>query len=331
MADTALLLDSTTVMPEGLVERHGVTVIPVPIHAGGKEYRDGVNITPEQFMSLLETSRERPSTAVPGLGEFISYYERLLQYHKNLVYPVPSLRLSGLFDAAIQAAEQVQNATVLAIDPPEDWQKDLYAVRSNDPGLRDQLAGISQLEPPIVAVMDTGYASGASGLVAMAGLLAINEGKALDGVIQRMITAKKGTNIYLVLATLEYLVDRVGQLRAFLGTLLRIRPILTFKDGWLVDAARIRSMRQAKRRMIELVNERTGDKPIHAFVLHSLAPEEATALLEQVQRELNVRDSWAGGIGASVSRYTGRGGLGIAFTEVSSTNSLEGVWGTKDG
>ncbi len=316
MPDTALLIDSTTVLPEGYVEQHGVTVIPVPIYFGGREYRDGVDITEEQFLSLLETLAERPSTAVPGLGEFMSYYERLLQEHENVVYLVPSLRLSGLFDAAIQAAEQVPGASIVAVDPPEDWQKEVCAVRSSDPRLGDQLAAIRGLTPPVISVVNTGFASGASGLVALAALTAMDEGRALDRVVESMVTAKINSNIFLILATLDYVVDRVGQLRAFLGGLLRIRPILTFQDGYLQDVARVRSMSQAKRRMIEMLQQRVGDRAVDIFVLHSLAPDEAADLLEQGKRELNVRCSWVSGIGASISRYTGRGGLGIAFSEL---------------
>lgn len=316
MTDIALFIDSTTIMPEYMMREHDVTVMPVPIYARGREYRDGVDITAEEFVSLLETSTERPSTAVPGLGEFQSYYEQLLDQHQAILYPVPSLRLTGLYDAAIQAAEQIQGTSIIAVDPPGDWEKTAYAVRSDDPGLEDRLQALASLPPPIVAVMNTGYASGASGLVAMAALGAMDKGNPLEEIIRSMITAKRNTNIYFILNTLEYIVDRVGQLGAFLGTLLRIKPILTFKDGILEDAARVRGKTQAKRRMIELLKRRADGRPVDVYVLHSLAPDEATDLLEQARSAVNVRHAWVDDIGASVSRYTGRGGLGVAFTIV---------------
>jgi len=314
--DVALFIDSTTILPTHLMREHAVTVMPVPIYAGGREYRDGVDITAEEFVSLLESSTERPSTAVPGLGEFQSYYERLLDQHQAILYPVPSHRLTGLYDAAIQAAEQMQGVTIVAVDPPEHWEKAVFAVRSDEPGLEDRLQSLSSLPPPIVAVMNTGYASGASGLVAMAALGAMDKGQPLEESIRRMIMAKRNTNIYFILNTLEYIVDRVGQLGAFLGTLLRIKPILTFKDGLLEDAARVRGKTQAKRRMIELLRRKAGERPVDLYVLHSLAPDEATDLLEQAGNAVTVRYAWVDDIGASVSRYTGRGGLGIAFTVV---------------
>jgi DegV family protein with EDD domain len=117
MAETGILLDSTTVLPPGYVDQPDVTVLPVPIYAGGREYRDGINLTEEQFLQLLETLPERPTTAVPGVGEFVSWYERVLQTHRHVIYPVPSRRLSGLFNAAVQAAREVPGARIVVIDP----------------------------------------------------------------------------------------------------------------------------------------------------------------------------------------------------------------------
>ena len=97
MADVGLLLDSTTTLPSGLGAEHGITMIPVPIYAGGREYRDGIDIDEEGFLRLLEGSKDRPSTAVPGPGEFVSWYRQVLRDHLCVVYPIASRRLSGLF------------------------------------------------------------------------------------------------------------------------------------------------------------------------------------------------------------------------------------------
>jgi fatty acid-binding protein DegV len=265
---------------------------------------------------MLETLKQRPSTAVPGLGELASYYERLLQRHENVVYPIPSYRLSGLLNAAVQAAKQVEDAKIVVIDPPEEWEEGLYAVRSKDPRIEDQLMKISGLSAPVIAVMNTDFASGAAGLIAMAAVNAIREGKHIDEIVRRMIDAKRRTGIFLILNTLEYVVDRVGEMQAFLGTLLRIKPVLTLRHGYLESVARVRGERKAMRRMIELVKQKVGDGRIDAYVLHTLAPAKAEDFLQQIESELNVRNSWIDDAGASISRFIGRGGLGIAFLEV---------------
>jgi fatty acid-binding protein DegV len=315
LSDTTLLIDSTTVMPKEFIEEYDVTVIPVPIQADGKEYRDGVDITPEEFYSILETSKGRPSTAVPGIGEFLSFYDDLLARHSKIVYPTPSSRLTGVFNAAVQSARQVEGAQVVVIDPHEEEfrEEGLHVVRPSDPRLEDRLAEIGKLPDRVIAVMNTDFASGAAGLIAIEALEAIHKGRSIGEVVGKMIVAKRNTGLYLILNTLEYVVDRVGELRAFLGALLRIKPILTLRDGYLEGVATVRGERKARRKMIELVRERVGGERVDVYVLHSLVREKAEDFLAQIKGELNVRSSYIDDIGSSVGRYIGRGGLAIVY------------------
>lgn len=313
MAETAILLDSTTVLPPGYIDKPDVAVIPVPIYAGGKEYRDGINLSEEQFIDLLETLPQRPSTAVPGVGEFASWYERMLQTHRHVAYPIASRHLSGLFNAAVQAAKSVPAAHVVVIDPAEGDDEGVLVVRS-DPDLDEQLARVGQLPAPTIVVMNTDFVAGGIALLAMQALDAIEQGAGLEQVLRGLIVAKRGMGLYFILSKLDYVVDRVGQLQAFLGTLLRINPVLAVQNGLIQDVAKVRGEAKAKRRMVELVQERVGERAIDAVVMHSLAPDEAQALLAQLKSQVRVRNAWIGGIGATVSRFTGRGGLGIAFT-----------------
>lgn len=315
MAETALLIDSTTTIPQDLIKEYGVTVIPVPIHVAGKEYRDGVDLTPDEFCDLLEASKDRPSTAVPGLGEFVAFYQQLLQTHKHIIYPAPSPRLTGIFNAAVQAARQIEDVRVVAIDPPEEWEGEWYTLRSDNPQLRECLAEISKWTAPVIAVLNTSYVSGAAGLVGMQGFDAIHQGLGLDEALYRMVSAKPRAGIYFILTTLDYVVDRVGHLRAFLGTLLKIKPVLTLRNGMVEDEIKVRGEGKAKKALVELLKQRVGDREVDLFMLHSLAQAEAEELLAQAKSELRVRNAWLGGIGCAITRYTGRGGLGIAFIE----------------
>ncbi len=313
MESSGFMFDSTTVIPEEW-KRADVAVMPVSIYAAGREYSEGVDITPEEFIAFLETLKERPSTGVPGLGRFISWYERLLHDHGQVVYTIPSHKLTGLFDAAVQAAQQVAGATVVAVDPPEDAGSGLYVVRSNEEGLAERLAGMRELRRPLIVLANSGFASGGTGLVGVAGMRCAAAGGASDEVAGAMVAAKGKSNIYLILNTLEYIVDRVGQLRALLGRLLHVKPILRFKDGTLEEAGKARGKLHGKQRMLELLRQEVGERLVDVYVLHCLAEDEAQALAEQVKAMLNVRDCWVDNIGSTVSRYTGRGGLGIAFT-----------------
>jgi len=314
MAEIGILLDSTTVLPPGYVDKRGVTIIPVPIYAGGQEYRDGITLTEEQFIHLLETLPQRPSTAVPGVGEFVSWYERVLQNHRHVVYPIASRHLSGLFNAAVQAAKSVPGVQVVVIDPAEGSDEEVLVLRSADPHLEEQLAQVGQLPAPTIVVMNTDFVAGGIALLAIHALEAIERGAGLEQVLQGMIAAKRAMGLYFILNKLDYVVDRVGYLQVFFGTLLHINPVLAVQDGLVQDAAKTRGEAKARRRMVELVKARAGERAIDAIVLHALAPQEAQSLLAQLQSQVHVRNAWVSGIGCTVSRFTGRGGLGIAFT-----------------
>lgn len=316
MSETGILLDSTTVLPPGYVDRPDVTVLPVPIYAGGKEYRDGINLTEEEFIHLLETLPQRPSTAVPGLGEFASWYERMLQNHRHVIYPIASRHLSGLFNAAVQAAKSVPGVQVVVIDPAEGDDEGVLVLRSGDPGLEEKLLQFGQSATPTIAVMNTDFVSGGIALMTIGALEAIANGAGLHELLRGLVAAKRATGLYFILPKLDYVVDRVGHLQAFFGTLLHIRPVLAVQNGGIQDAAKARGEAKARRRMLELVKARAGERAIDAMVLHSLVPEEAQELLAQLQAEVLVRRAWVGPIGCTVSRFTGRGGLGIAFVVV---------------
>jgi DegV family protein with EDD domain len=178
-----------------------------------------------------------------------------------------------------------------------------------------QLQHIAHLPAPVIVVMNTDLVSGGVGLITMRGIEGIEDGAPLDQVLRAMIETKRSTQLYFILNTLDYVVDRVGHLQAFLGGMLKIRPVMAIRNGLVEDVAKVRGQAKSRMRMLELVKEQAGDRPIDVIVLHSLAPDEARELQSQVLASLNVHKSWITGIGCTVSRFTGRGGLGIVFAE----------------
>jgi fatty acid-binding protein DegV len=320
MTHSGLLLDSTTTLPDGYVETHGITVIPVPIYASGREYRNGIDIDEEGFLRLLETSKDRPSTAVPGIGEFVSWYERVLGDHRNVIYPIASRRLSGLFNAAVQAGLSMDGASVVALDPEEGQQDGVVAMFSGAKDPEQQLARVAGLPPPVIVVLNSDSVSGGVGLIAIHGCDAIDRGSSLEGVLARMIACKSTLRLHFILSSLDYVVDRVGQLQVLLGTMLQIRPVMAINNGMVEDVAKARGRSRSKHQMLELTRRHTGDRLVDVVVLHSREPDEAQALLEETRACLNVHRSWVTGIGCTVSRYTGRGGLGIVVADAQASS-----------
>ena len=303
-------------LPAGYIEEHGITRIPVPIYAGGKEYRDGIDIDEEGFLRLLEGSKDRPSTAVPGLGEFVSWYQQVLNDHRNVIYPIASRHLSGLFNAAVQAALGVPGASVVAVDPAEGEVDGVVTVHSGAVDLDRQLASVAALPAPVIVVQNTDSVAGGVGLITMRGSDAIETGASLDAALGQMIDCKRNLRLLFVLSSLDYVVDRVGHLKAFFGTMLDIKPVMAVQSGLVQDVAKMHGRAKAKREMLELAARSMDGREVDVLVLHSLALDEAEELLGDVKARLNVHHSWITSIGCTVSRFTGRGGLGIAWAAV---------------
>ncbi len=314
MRRMALMIDSTTNLPAEFLTQEDVRVLHVPIYANGREYRDGVDITPEQFCALLESSAQRPSTAVPGIGEFAAFYEELLRSFDAIIFPTPSARLSGVLNAAALGAQQLKDVAIVIVDglAPIEGTIALHAA-SPDQGV---LAELEHERRPIIALVNSDLAAGGTGLVGLGAWRAICGGQGVGPVLAAAMRAKSRTGLYFILNTFDYVVDRVGEMKAFLGTLLNIKPVLSFRNGSLEDAARVRGERKAAQRMVQVVKERVRDRRIDAYILHAVVPERAADLAAQVRAQFNVRHLWIDVIGAAVSRYTGKGGLAIAFTEV---------------
>jgi len=172
------------------------------------------------------------------------------------------------------------------------------------------------LKGPTISVVDTGFVAAGIGVIAAQALPAMQGGRSLDQVLRTIIDAKARTGVCFILNSLDYIVDRIGKLQAFLGTLLHIVPVLAIRDGDIEDAAKVRSRAKARRVMIELLQRSVTGSPADVFVMHSLVPDEAAGLLEEVKEVVQIRHAYIGSVGCSISRYTGRGGLGLAFTRV---------------
>jgi DegV family protein with EDD domain len=205
---------------------------------------------------------------------------------------------------------------VVAIDPAEEAVDGVVCVHSGAVDLERRLAQVASLPAPVIVVQNSDSVAGGVGLIAMRGSEAIESGAPLDRVLAEMIACKRDVRLHFVLSSLDYVVDRVGHLQAFFGTMLDIKPVMAIQNGLVHDVAKTHGRAKAKRQMIELAAQSVGDRQVDVLILHSLAPDEATHLLEAVKARMNVRRSWITGIGCTVSRYTGRGGLGIASAAV---------------
>ncbi len=271
-----LVTDSTADLPESLVRKHGLTVVPLHVHFGEEDYRDGVDIWASEFYYKLETGGVLPHTSQPSPGDFLKVYEALTADGSEVV----SIHLSRALSGTWQSAE-------MALD---------------------------MLARPVVTVVDTASASLGIGLVVLEAARRVAEGASRQEVAEAARRASERLVLFFVVDTLEYLQKngRLGRASALLGSLLNIKPLLTLQDGVVTPVEKVRGKSKAVERMFELLRQKVGRKAARFAVVHADRPEEALSLVERVKREFACSEPpLTGDIGPVIGSHVGPGTLGL--------------------
>jgi DegV family protein with EDD domain len=273
-----VVTDSTADLPPHAAEELGITVVPLTVIFGDRAYRDGVDLTSEEFFERLAQSSVLPTTSQPSVGAFQDAYEKLAQETNEIVSIHISSKLSGTCEAALRA--------------------------------RDTIA-----RGPRIALVDSLSASMGLGLIVIVAGRAARAGAGLDEVVNLARSLVPRVHVFALFGTLEYLRrgGRIGRAQAFLGNVLDLKPILAIRDGVAHPAARVRTRQRAVDKMLELATGR-GDIA-EAAVIHSTTQEEAEAFAQRVSECLPGVRLHIGRIGPVIGVHGGPGALGIAILE----------------
>ena len=208
-----IVTDSVACLPQEVIDKYNIIVVPLEIVHKGKTFKDGVDITHSQFYEILATSDVLPTTTAPPPKSFLDVYERLMGQGKEILVVCPSARLTHVFVSANVAAQR----------------------------LRDTAPEAS------IEVLDSGSAAAAQGFVAAdAAAAAIQDRMTLSETVQIAKHAMREVNVLVFIDTIEYLArsGRVPYILAWANSLLKIRPIIQLlplgKGVVPVDRARTR-------------------------------------------------------------------------------------------
>lgn len=277
-----VITDSSVNMPPKLRQDLNIAVVPLKAIFGTTEYHDEVDLTNEQFYKMLPNAKEHPTTSQPSAGDFIQVYRPILESGKEIVSLHLSSKLSGTYASACAAKTELENQFKQALP---------------------------------ITIVDTPWISMALGLLCIAAAQAAAAGKSTDQVIATVNALIPKLNVIFVLDTLEYLKrgGRIGSASAMLGTLLHFKPMLEIKNGVVEPLEKPRSRAKAIQRLIEIMEARTGGKPVHASVLHAQSPNDAAALEKLVRSKFECQDFYMAEIGPVLGVHTGPNALGLAF------------------
>ena len=279
-----IVTDSCSDLPEETARTNGITVVPLYVIIGGETYRDGLDITPNDFYSRLVELPGLPTTSQPSVGDFQEVYRRLLSEGHQIVSIHVSSKLSGTLNSAAQARESLGDAA-------------------------------QQIE-----VVDSRLAGGAQALLALsaarwAGEMA--DHRELARRVERSIERNHG---FVVVDTLKYLAmgGRIGKAQALLGGVLQFKPIVAIRDGETHPVDRPRTRRRALARIVEIVRELA---PIHQLHLsYTTGPDNAMAVRDELADLVKPEHLIESRFGPVLGSHLGPNTIGVAATQGSVEN-----------
>lgn len=269
-----IVTDSTADLPGELARELDITVVPLNVHFGEETFLDGVDLDADQFFERLVSSSQLPTTSQPSPGVFLEIYRELTQAGHQVVSIHISDKLSGTLNSARQALEQLGDAPVELIDSLQ--------------------------------------VSMGLGLAVTAVAKVVKQGASYEEALQAARTVTGEVQVFALLDTLEYMQKggRIGRVRAIIGGLLRVRPIVTVKDGVAHSDATARSRALGIRHMLGVAERRAPLKQV--AVCYSTSSEEADELEEKVRPFVSDGNVVRARFGPVLGTYLGPGAVGIA-------------------
>jgi DegV family protein with EDD domain len=273
-----IVTDSTAGIPEAMVREHDIRIIPLYVHFGEEAFKEGIDITNEQFYERLRTSASLPTTSQPSVGEFHGIFKELTDAGHEVLALTISSKLSGTWNSAMGALEMLPGAPISVVD-----------------SLSTSLGMYMLVESALGKI-----AAGAT----------------RQEVAVHLEELKGQLHILFVVDTLEYLAKggRIGNAKAFLGTLIKVKPLLVLENGVIEPCEQVRSKGKAVARMLELIEQRLAGKgaQAHVAIAHGMALDEALAFRKEVVAQLGCAEPPISEVGAVLGTHTGPGIVAIA-------------------
>jgi len=273
-----IVTDSSSGLPEDAVKGLNVEVIPLWLIWNGESLQDGVDIDPPTFYQRLRRAKTLPSSSQPTVQEFMDFFQRLAKKYDTIVNILVSSKISGTIDNARKAMEKLPSL-------------DIHLV-------------------------DTLAASMGAGHIVLAAARKAASKASVESVIQTAENLKKKVNLLFMVDTLEYLHKggRIGGAKRYLGTALRIKPLLEFRDGLIQPLEQVRTRKKALARMLDVAAERLGGKRmLEATVVDIDCPEEGDKVAEIVKKRFSLKNVFRSGVSPVVGTHVGPGAIGLAF------------------
>ena len=279
MGSLVVVADTTHYMPADVVERNGIRTVSLYVNWGGRMDREADLPDFDAFYDHLRSASDLPTTSQPSVGDFVGVYRPLLDAGNDIVSVHLSSAISGTCASASQARDELER---------EGYDR-------------------ARIE-----IVDSESACAGTAFTALAAANAARAGDDPQRAAERAMAARRETKLWFAVDTLEFLRrgGRIGGAQAWLGSTLRIKPILSF-EAETVPVERVRTSKRAFERLVEYLRSRYEDGADAWAIQHIQAHDEAAALLERGREIFGTDPEFVSEIGPVVGTHAGPGLLGV--------------------
>ena len=276
---TAVVCDTTAYLPTDLLATKGIETTSLYVSIDGEQQPESEVADYGAFFERLRASEDGATTSQPSVGDFVSVYEPLLEGGQEVVSVHISAGISGTCEAANQARERL--------------------IAEDKGGER-------------VHVFDSRSAAGGMGLCALGAAAAAASGGDAEAALARAQQTREELKMWFAIDTLEYLRrgGRIGGAAAWIGSALKIKPILTLEEE-ITPVERVRTRARSIERLREYARER-HESGLDAWVVqHIQAEETANELIEDCYEIFGCEPAFTSEVGAVLGAHVGPGLLGV--------------------
>lgn len=291
----AIVTDSSNDLPDAVLDRHRIAMVPLQVVFGDQVFRDRVGLRPEEFYVRLRAAKALPTTSQPSPGEFLKAFRSGLDEAEAVISVLVSAALSGTFQAASAAARAAN------------------------------LSGVH--------FVDSGSASLGVGLLALRGAELAESGWQAADIARELARVRQQSGVFLTVDQYDNLLrsGRVSRGRAWLAGMLDVKPILTLdQDGKIIPIDRVRGREALIRQVLSLVDQRLTPRPrvVRFGVAHAEAPDVAERVRAALVAAYRPRDCFVSLATGVLGTHVGPGAWGVFYQiEDGTPTRLEGETG----
>lgn len=283
MSKIAILADSSCDFTPERAQKAGFSVVPLQVtFEDGSVYRDGIDLTSEEFFKKLATSKQLPKTSQPTIETWMDAMKQFADYDDIIVITV-SGKVSGSLSGASMARRMLREE--------ENFRPNIHLV-------------------------DSMTASGAVAGFALEAVRMVREGCRAQEILNRLLYLQNHLAVYFIFDSLEYLRKggRIGKATALAGKVMGIKPLLTFFEGEPKNVDKVRGVQAGCKKLVEGFLQRAADLH-HVMVISSCAPERVEMITRMLQTHISDIAITYVEIGAVIGTYVGPGGIALVYEE----------------